>query len=142
MLLQFTDCVSSVIFFSKQDCPFFPHSMLFFLNLLVSDLLKPIPVSQKNKVYSSTSTYFRVCLSFSHSLPSAHARISDSASLSQLVVAFMTSISKLLQSHKIILHKPSERPRQVYFPACYSSGFLLTGKKIRDGQGKHIIIPF
>lgn len=49
-------CVASVICFSKQDCPFFPSKVLFFFNLLVRDLLKPIPMSQKNKICSSTST--------------------------------------------------------------------------------------
>ena len=156
LLLEFTDCISSVIFFSKQDCPFLPHGIglhsvmsdsatpwtvtlqaaqsmgfsrqeywsglpflspgdlpdpgmkprspvlqagatreatfyligcFFFFYVIVNDLLKPIPVSQKNEICSSTSVFVFP----SPSLPKAHTHISDSAFLFQLVVAFMTS---------------------------------------------------
>ena len=72
-----------------KEAAFLPQRMLFFFfNLITTDLSKPIPVSQKNEICSSTSIFVFPSLP---PFPRPTPIISDSAFLFQLVVAFMTS---------------------------------------------------
>ena len=67
---------------------FYLRGCFFFFNLITTDLSKPIPVSQKNEICSSTSIFVFPSLP---PFPRPTPIISDSAFLFQLVFAFMTS---------------------------------------------------